>query len=51
MKIYFATWTEEDNQGETLTKAKAKKRLMSYFFLREFKFFKEYAKTGRVKKK
>jgi hypothetical protein len=34
MEIFFATWLE-DNQGITLTKAEAQKRLMSFFFLKD----------------
>ena len=33
MKIYLATWLEEESQGIALTKAKARNRLLSYFFL------------------
>jgi hypothetical protein len=52
MKIYLATWTE-DNQGETLTKAGAKDRLMSYYFLKDVRkgFLKEYVETGKVRLK
>lgn len=36
MKIFFATW-QEQNQGESLSKKKAENRLLSYFFIRELK--------------
>jgi hypothetical protein len=50
MKIILATWLEE-NQAETLTKAGAKNRLMSFHFLRQYKgdisaYMKRYAETG-----
>jgi hypothetical protein len=46
MKIYLATWLE-DNQGVTLTEAKCKNRLMSYFFIGQGKFdIRTYVKTG-----
>lgn len=52
MKIHLATWLEE-NQGETLTKAGAENRLMSYFFIKDYagKRFdlKEYVKKGKIK--
>jgi hypothetical protein len=49
MKIYLATWTE-DNQGETLSKAGVEHRLMSYYFLKEAKesFLPQYVKEGKV---
>ena len=51
MKIYLATWLEQ-NQGVTLTKANYVKRLMSYFFISQGKFdIREYVKTGLIKKK
>ena len=50
MKIYFATWIIERDQGETLSKMKVFKRLLSYFFLCSQKIkkrgFEEYVKTG-----
>jgi len=50
MKIYLATWLEQ-NQGVTLTKANYTQRLMSYFFISQGKFdAKEYHKTGIIKK-
>ena len=46
MKIYLATWLE-DNQGVTLTKVGNKRRLISYFFLKDSNdFLKEYIETG-----
>jgi len=52
MKIFLATWLE-DNQAITLTKAGAKNRLMSYFFLKEVPktFIPEYVQEGKVDKK
>ena len=50
MKIYLATWLE-DNQGETLTKINCKNRLMSYYFLKDFKFLKQYVRTGKIMKR
>ena len=54
MKIYFATWLE-DNQGVSLTKQNAKHRLMSYYFLRTVKnnsnYVKRYVETGIGDKK
>jgi len=50
MKIYLATWLEQ-NQGVTLTKANYINRLMSYFFISQGKFdAKEYHETGIIKK-
>jgi hypothetical protein len=51
MKIYLATWME-DNQGRTLTRAGNKKRLLSYFFLRQAKLIsiKEYVINGKFSK-
>jgi hypothetical protein len=46
MRIYFATWIEQ-NQGVTLSKKKATNRLISYFFLRDGKNnLHKYIKTG-----
>ncbi len=51
MKIYLATWLE-GNQGKTLTKVKAKTRLMSYYFLKNTTqgFVEEYVTTGLITK-
>lgn len=50
MKVYFATWLVDWKQGETMTKKKAFKRLLSYFFLESQSIsqegFTEYIKTG-----
>lgn len=59
MKIYLATWLQEPNQGVSLTKKKAKKRLVSYHLYNELKkqksFFKKlfymYVYSGKVKLK
>ena len=52
MKIFLATWLE-DNQGLTLSKANAKNRLLSYFFLKEtsINFLKKYVIHGKIRKK
>jgi len=52
MIIYLATWME-DNQGITLTKAGAKDRLMSYYFLKDVsdETFKQYIETGIATKR
>jgi len=50
MRIYFATWLEGD-QGVTLTKVKASRRLMSYYFLRDATrdFVENYVRDGFYK--
>ncbi len=49
MNIYLATWLE-DSQRESLTKAKSKNRLMSYYFISQGAFdIKKYVTTGRLK--
>lgn len=47
MKIYLATWAEDD-QGETLTKTGNRRRLMSYYFLKDVAedFVVNYVKDG-----
>lgn len=51
MKIFLATWTE-DNQGQTLTKAEAFNRLLSYYFLQQLEkkdeFIETYVLNGRT---
>ena len=51
MRIYFATWMVDRNQGGTLNKKKAFRRLLSYFFLRSQDVpdegFVEYVETGK----
>lgn len=50
MKIYLATWLEEINQAESLSKQKKKERLLSFFFFLKRKHIKkelaQYVKTG-----
>jgi hypothetical protein len=47
MKIYLATWTEQ-NQGVSLSKVNYKTRLLSYFFLKgsKIKSIKDYVING-----
>lgn len=47
MKIYLATWLE-DNQGKTLTEEGNTQRLMSFYFLKEapVDFLDKYVQTG-----
>ena len=49
MRVFLATWLE-DNQGEALSKANYRNRLMSYFFLKEAKprFLPVYVLNGKV---
>jgi hypothetical protein len=51
MKIYLATWLTDRSLGSSLTKKKAPRRLLSYYFLIEQQIdnflFKEYNITGR----
>jgi len=50
MKIYLATWLE-DNQGVSLTNAGCESRLLSYFFVSQGKFdVRTYIKTGLSKR-
>jgi hypothetical protein len=53
MKIYLATWLFEHNHGVSLTKIGARKRLLSYFFIKEQKVsavgMNKYVKTGELK--
>ena len=49
-KVFLATWLEE-NQAVSLTGAGAEHRLMSFFFLRQYKgdligYIKRYVTTG-----
>ena len=47
MKICFATWMLEPQQGRALTKQKAKHRLLSYFHTTEkADQLKKYIKKG-----
>ncbi len=50
MKIYLATWAEDD-QGEILTKVGNCKRLMSYYFLKDTEkdFIVNYIRDGYFK--
>ena len=50
MKIYLATWTEQ-NQGVSLTKVGGHHRLISFFFFKEVsaETIKRYATTGVLK--
>lgn len=60
MKIYLATWLEDDSQtpGITLTKVEARSRLLSYYLLsgkaenrgKQIDLF-QYVKTGIYRKK
>ena len=51
MKIYMAMWLTDRSLGESLTKKRASKRLVSFFFLREQGITKalltQYYETGR----
>jgi len=51
MNIYLATWLVDRNQGGILNRKKARKRLLSYFFLRSQDIpqegFIEYCRTGK----
>ena len=50
MKIYLATWLLEISQGESLTKANGRHRLLSYFHTKEKEAdFDQYCKTGTNK--
>jgi hypothetical protein len=52
MKIYLAMWLTDRTLGQSLTKKGARKRLASYFFLKEQSIsnpqLKQYIKTGRL---
>lgn len=52
MKIYFATWLFDRTLGKSLTKKKARNRLLSYYFLVEQGISEEdlskYIRTGRL---
>lgn len=51
MKIYFASWLTDRSLGTSLTKKKANKRLLSFYFLFEQKIepsqLIKYVETGR----
>ena len=48
MKIFLATWLLERSQGITLTKLKARKRLISYYHtLEKKKELPKYIRTGK----
>lgn len=51
MKIYLSAWLTDRSLGHSLTKKRAPRRLLSYFFLVEQKIkkalFVEYIVTGR----
>jgi hypothetical protein len=48
MKVYLATWLLEKSQGETLTRKRAQKRLISFWHTRDKKEeLKTYIKTGQ----
>lgn len=51
MKLYFATWLTDRSLGKSLTKKKAKSRLLSYHFLREqgisSELLRKYCQFGR----
>ena len=50
MVIFFATWLTDKSLGDSLTKKKASKRLVSFHFLKEqkvtSKHIKKYCTTG-----
>jgi hypothetical protein len=52
MKIYFATWLVDKTLGVSLTKNKARDRLLSYHFLKDqgvnSEQFSRYMRTGRL---
>ena len=51
MKIFFATWLTDRSLGRSLTKKKAGRRLLSYYFLLEQEvstsLLNKYCLTGR----
>ena len=51
MRIYLSTWLTDRSLGESLTKKRARNRLISYYFLLEQKIsnalLKEYVESGR----
>jgi hypothetical protein len=48
MKIYLATWLFESTQGNALTKAGKKERLISYYHtISKKEELRQYVKTGR----
>ena len=50
MLIYLRTWLFETSQGVSLTKAKYKHRLLSFFHTKDkSKQLKNYVKTGMQK--
>lgn len=52
MKVYFATWLAEKSQGVALSKKRERKRLLSYYLLREQKAddkqLRKYLRSGIV---
>ena len=51
VKLYLATWLLEISQGESLTKANGRHRLLSYFHTKEKEAdFDQYCKTGTNRK-
>lgn len=55
MKIYLATWLFDKSLGESLTKKRARQRLLSYFFITADRTTKEelvqYIEQGFVNSK
>jgi hypothetical protein len=51
MKIYLSTWLTDRSLGNSMTKKKGSRRLLSYFFLKEQKIsqelFSNYITFGR----
>lgn len=47
MKVYLATWLLEKSQGESLTRKRAQKRLISFWYTRDKKEeLRNYIATG-----
>ena len=46
MRIYFATWMQEANQGVSLTYLKVERRLLSFFFIKKEDDLKYYWEKG-----
>jgi hypothetical protein len=51
MRIYLSTWLTDRSLGTCMTKKRASRRLLSYFFLLEQKItdalLNKYSETGR----
>lgn len=51
MQIFLSTWLTDRSLGTSMTKKRAARRLLSYFFLLEQKIssalLNEYSQTGR----